>query len=88
MATDGPARGSNKNQLASAQWQRMVQREVPTLESASRGAMAMDGCSARKQQSNGKHGIPPTKRKIAARQSSIAPANRNMAARQSEIAPA
>jgi hypothetical protein len=76
------------NQLASAQWQRMAQREVPTLESAGRGAMAMDGCSARKQQSNGKHGIPPTKRKIAARRSSIAPANRNIAAQQSEIVPA
>jgi hypothetical protein len=50
--------------------------------------MAANGLRARKQQSNGKRGIPPTKRKIAARQSSIAPANRNMAARQSEIAPA
>ncbi len=52
------------------------------------GAMAANGLSARKQQSNGKRGIPPTKRKIAARQSSIASANRNIAARQSEIAPA
>jgi hypothetical protein len=38
--------------------------------------MAANGLSARRQQSNGKQGIPPTKRKIAARQSSIAPANR------------
>jgi hypothetical protein len=50
--------------------------------------MAVNGLSARKQQSNGKRGIPLTKRKIAVRQSSIAPANRNIAARQSEIAPA
>jgi hypothetical protein len=50
--------------------------------------MAANGLSTRRQQSNGKRGIPPAKRKIAARQSSIAPANRNIAAQQSEIAPA
>jgi hypothetical protein len=50
--------------------------------------MAANGLSARKQQSNGKRGIPPTKRKNAAQQSSTAPANRNITARQSEIAPA
>jgi hypothetical protein len=38
--------------------------------------MAANGLSARKQQSNGKRGIPLTKRKIAVRQWSIAPANR------------
>jgi hypothetical protein len=47
--------------------------------------MAANGLSARKQQSNGKREIPPTKRKIAARQSSIAPANRNIVAWQLEI---
>ena len=43
MATDGPAQGSNKNQLASARWQRLAQRKDPTPESAGLGAMATDG---------------------------------------------
>jgi hypothetical protein len=43
MATDGPAQGSNKNQLALAQWQRMAQHKDPTLESAGLGVMATDG---------------------------------------------
>jgi hypothetical protein len=47
--------------------------------------MAANGLSARKQQSYGKRGIPPTKRKITARQSNIAPANRNITAQQLEI---
>jgi hypothetical protein len=50
--------------------------------------MAANGLSTRKQQSNGKWGIPPTEKKIPAWQSSIAPANKNIAVQQSEIAPA
>jgi hypothetical protein len=45
--------------------------------------MAVNGLSARKQQSNGNQGITPAKRKIAAQQLSIAPANRKIVVRQS-----
>jgi hypothetical protein len=62
---------------------------ISTMErEAGLGAMAANGLSARKQQSNDKRGIPPTKRKIVVGQSSIAPANRNIAAWQSKITPA